>query len=180
MNYDEERFLKAAAAPHSAPQAVHQRSYMLWVDIHEQRDGWTLKNNVIGCQADICVERILRVQSRLENRPRPRLKTLSTTILDSMEGGKTTGRTDELRYLPAPGCLFWLLQFPGSSLPSLCCSESEDSFDIELNSENSVQLRLCFLFFQPLAFLIEIRLTAHRHLTVCKCKPCQQRKPHLL
>ena len=28
----------------------------------------------------------------------------------------------------------------------MCCSESEDSIDIELNSENSLQLRLCFLF----------------------------------
>ena len=41
------------------------------------------------------------------------------------------------------------------------------------------QLRLCFLF-QPLAFLIEIRCAAHCHLTVCKCKPCQQRKPPAL
>ena len=106
------------------------------------------------------------------------------SVLDSMEGGKTTGRTDELRYLPisssVPGCLFWLLRFPGSRLPSLCCSESEDSIDGGLNSENSVQLRLCFLFFQPLALLIEIRRTAHCHVTVCWCKPCQQRKPHLL
>ena len=31
-------------------------------------------------------------------------------------------------------------------LPSLCCPESEDSIDVELNSENSAQLRLCFLF----------------------------------
>ena len=44
-----------------------------------------------------------------------------------------------------PGCLFWLTRFTDSWLPSLCCAESEDSSDIELNSENSVQLRLCFL-----------------------------------
>ena len=65
-------------------------------------------------------------------------------------------------------------------LPSLCCSESEDSVEFELNSENSCQLHLCFLLFLSLAFLIEIRCTAHCHLTVCKCKPCQQRKPDLL
>ena len=43
---------KSAAAPQSRT--------CRWVDIHEQRDGWTLKNNVMGCQADICVERILQ------------------------------------------------------------------------------------------------------------------------
>ena len=35
-----------------------------------------------------------------------------------------------------------------SWFPSLCCAESEDSIDGEFNSENSLQLRLCFLF-QP-------------------------------
>ena len=53
--------------------------------------------------------------------------------------------------------MFWLLWFPDSWLPSLCCSEIEDSIDIELNSENSVQLRLCFLFFSH----------SHRESTYC-------------
>ena len=44
-------------------------------------------------------------------------------------------------------CSFSLLLLPDSWFPSLCCSESEDSIDIELNSESSVQLRLCCLFF---------------------------------
>ena len=30
--------------------------------------------------------------------------------------------------------------------PPVCCAESEDSIDGEFNPENSLQLRLCFLF----------------------------------
>ena len=33
-----------------------------------------------------------------------------------------------------------------SWFPSLCCAESEDYIDGEFNSDNSLQLRLCFLF----------------------------------
>ena len=49
--------------------------------------------------------------------------------------------------------------YPDSWLPSLCCSEPEDSSDIELNSENSVQLRLCF----PLS----AARTSHRDSKYC-------------
>ena len=104
----------------------------------------------MGCQQVFVWKAYAKVQSRLGNWHRPRLKTSSTTIIDSMKDGKIAGLTDELRYfafLHVPGCLFWLFRFLDSWLPSLCCSESEDSIDIELNSENSVQLRLCFFFF---------------------------------
>ena len=39
-----------------------------------------------------------------------------------------------------------------SWFPLLCCAESEDSIDGEFNSENSLQLRLCFLFQPSLVF----------------------------
>ena len=75
---------------------------------------------------------------------------------------------EDMSLLLVVGCLFWffpVLLFP--RLLSLCCSEFEDSIDIELNTDNSVQLRLCFsFFFQPLAFLIEIQCIAHCHLIV--------------
>ena len=58
-----------------------------------------------------------------------------------------------------PGCVFWLLRFPDSWRPSLCCAESEDSSDIELNSENSVQPRLCFL--------LSAARTSHRDSKYC-------------
>ena len=121
-------------------------------------------NNVMGCQQVFLRKAYAKVQSRLENRPRPRLKTLSTTIFDSMEGGKNTGRTDELRFLPFsfPLCLVVCSGSSGSLTPGFlrCCSESEDSIDIELNSENSVQLRLCFLFVSAIR-------TSHRDSTCC-------------
>ena len=74
-----------------------------------------------------------------------------------------SGRTDELRYLPNSSSgvrLFsWLLRSP--RFPSMCCTESEDS--IELNSENLFQLQPVFFFFLPHVFLIEIRCTAYCH-----------------
>ena len=76
---------------------------------------------------------------------------MSTTILDSKKGGKRSGRTDELLYLPisSSGVQLFFLAPPVPQvprLPSLCCSEVEDSVDFELNSENSFQLRLFFFF----------------------------------
>ena len=62
--------------------------------------------------------------------------------------------------LPSGARLFVLAPpVPRLQLPSLCCSESEDSIDGELNSENSVQLRLCFLF--------SATRTSHRESTYC-------------
>ena len=44
---------------HGKQQQLRNQEHVDWW-IHEQRDGWTLKNNVMGCLADICVERILQ------------------------------------------------------------------------------------------------------------------------
>ena len=102
---------------------MHYSQKALVVDFHEQRDGWTLKHNVMGCQADICVERILQ-------------STIATG-----QNRSTTGRTDEPGYLPfsSSGARLFVLALPvpqDPMIPSLCCSESEDSVDGELNSEN--------------------------------------------
>ena len=34
------------------------------MESQEQRDGWTLKNNVMGCQAEIREEKLLQKHSR--------------------------------------------------------------------------------------------------------------------
>ena len=166
--------------------AVHQKSFgnqQQQLRNQEHVDGWIFMNNSMGCQADICEERNSKVQSRLVNRPRPRLKTSSSTILDSMEGGNKTGRTDELRYLPISsfGARFFVLAPPVPRFQAsfVVLLGIRGSVHIEFNSEKSVQLRLCFLFFQPLALLIEIRCNSASH--TCSNRPhthaCKARPP---
>ena len=106
----------------------------------------------MGCQADMCVERIL--QSTVATGKSASTKTEDIEYHHPwLNRRRKDDRTDWWAEVSAnlfplvPGCLFWLLRLPGSRRPSLCCSESADSIDIELNSENSEQLRLCFLFF---------------------------------
>ena len=131
-------FKKAAATPQSAPHAVLQiqRSFGDQQQLRNREHGdgwifmsnvkgWTLKNNVMGCQAEICVERVIQSTVRTgQNRSRPRLKILSTTLTQCK---KTTGRTDELRYLP----------FSSSWCPFVCSGSSgspgsQDSFVVLL------------------------------------------------
>ena len=115
-----------------------------------------------------------KVQSQ---QPRPRPKILGTTSYTQCKVEWRQDRlmsTDTCLSLPLVSvCLSWLLRFTWF-LGSLRCvaPESQDSIDGEFNSENSLQLRLCFLF-QPsvFSFVIETRCTAHCHSTVCKCKP---------
>ena len=129
------------------------------MDTQEQRDGLS-SSNLCGKDAP--------KHSRDWAKPvSTKTEDIEYHLLDSMEGGKNTGRTDELRYLPlcSSGARLFVLAPPVPQHPrnpSLCCSESEDSIDGELNSENSLQLRLCFLF-QPPVFPIETRCTAHCH-----------------
>ena len=88
----------------------------------------------------------------------------------------------QLSFSTSSGARLFVLAPPVPLVPrllSLRCSLSEDSMDIELSSENSVQLRLCFLC-QPPVFSHRDSCTAHCHSAVCKCKPCRQRKSHLL
>ena len=68
-----------------------------------------------------------------------------------------------------------------SWFPSLCCAESEDSIDDEFNSENSLQLRLYYLFSLPCYFLIETRCTAHCHFNRVQVQtlPTEQAAPVL-
>ena len=111
------------------------------------------------------------------------LKKLSTTILDSMEGEKNTGKTDELRYLISfPLCPVVCSGSSGSlALGFLRCDAQNPRIQLTLKTTQRIQYSYaCVFFFQKLARLIEIRRTAHCHLTVCKCKPCQWRKSHLL
>ena len=97
-----------------------------------------------------------------------------------MKGGKNTGRTDELRYLPFsfPLCPVVCSGSSGSLTPGfLRCVAQNPRIQLTLNLIQRIQYSCaCVFFFQQLALLIEIRRTAHCHLTVCKCKPCQQRK----
>ena len=75
---------------------------------------------------------------------------------DPKRGGKRSGRTDELRYLPHTSRL-------SSWPPSLCCTESEDSSDS--NSENLYQEQLVFSF-HPMCFFFVIRCSTHCHQTL--------------
>ena len=78
-------------------------------------------------------------------------------------------------FLLLPVCVSWLpgfSWFPG--FPSLCCTESEDSRD--LNSETSYQQQPVFHF--PMCFSKRSDVLHTVTLTVCKYKPCQQSKPH--
>ena len=67
-------------------------------------------------------------RSYMNEMVRPRLKIMSTTtILDSKKGGKRSGRTDELRYLPisSSGAGLFVLAPPVHQVPRLlssCCS----------------------------------------------------------
>ena len=66
-----------------------------------------------------------------------------------------------------------------SWFPSLCCAESEDSIDEEFSSMNSLQQSLYYLLFAFRVIFSSGPDVLHTViLTVCKYKPCQQRKPH--
>ena len=151
--------------------------------ITEQCDRRTLKNNVMGCQQHLVLKVYAKVQPRLEYRPRLKLETLRTTTFDSMQGGKNSG-PDWWAEIPTflfplvPGCLFWL---PRSLTPGfLRCVAQNPRIQVTLNWFREFSTATPVFFLQKLALLIEIRSTAHCHLIVRKCKPCHQRKPHLL
>ena len=61
-----------------------------------------------------------------------------------------------------------------SWFPSLRCTESEDSSD--LDSENLYQQQPVFHF--PMCFSKRFDVLHTVNLTVCKYKACQQSKPH--
>ena len=64
----------------------------------KHHDGWIFMSNVMGCQAEICVGRILQsTVATGQKRSRPRTEDIEYNPLDSTQGGKTTGRTDEPR-----------------------------------------------------------------------------------
>ena len=102
-------FWKAAAAP--------QSRILRWVESQEQRHGWTLKNNVMGCKAEIREEKSLQsTVATGHNRPRPRPKILSTTSYTQCQVERRQDglmSSDTCLSLPVVSvCLSWLLPFP--------------------------------------------------------------------
>ena len=67
---------------------------------------------------------------------------------------------------PLPARKFSVTLLRSLRFPSMCCTESGDS--IELNSENLSRVS----HRDPMFCILS--------LAVCKCRPCQQCKPHLL
>ena len=81
--------------------------------------------------------------------------------------------------LPLRVCVLSWLPWPARPLlvsltSPLCCSESEDSSD--LNSRTCSSTSLCFLTCSFMSLSCPMYCTLS--LTVCKCTPCQQSKPH--
>ena len=81
--------------------------------------------------------------------------------------------------LPLRVCVLSWLPWPARPLlvsltSPLCCSESEDSSDLNsrIYSSNSLCFRTCS--FRSLSCPMYCTLS----LTVCECTPCQQSKPH--
>ena len=125
------------------------------MESQEQRDGRTLKNNVMGCQAELRDSKKL-LQSAVatgHNRPRPRPKILSTTSCTQCNvERRQDGLLSSDTCFSSFGVRLFVLVPPVhlvSRFPSLCCTESEDSIDGEFNSENSFVLSISafrFLF----------------------------------
>ena len=163
------RSLKAAGAPHSAPHAVHQREFGNQQQLRNQEhvDGWIHESFVAtGKLASTKTEDI-----------EYRHPWLNARWKDY--------RSDWWAELLAFLFLWCPIVCSGSScylaLGFLRCVAQNPRIQLTLNWIQRVQCSYaCVVFFQPLALLIEIRRSAHSHLTVCKCTPCQQRKSHLL
>ena len=144
-------FWKAAAAPQSAPHALHPRSFgnQQQIHSHEHYDGWTLKNNVMGCQAEIREEKLLQSTVAIGlNRPRPRPKILSTTSYTQCEVERRQDglmSSDTCPSLPLVSvCLSWILRFTWFPFPS---------FDGEFDSEKIHYSYACAFYFSlPFSF----------------------------
>ena len=96
-------------------------------------------------------------------------------IQDSKGGGKRSGRTGELQYLPhtSSGCPVVILDPPG---PLRCVAQNPRT---QLTSEFGEFIPATACVFSHV-FLLVIRCTEYCHPQCVSAKPCQQRKPHQL
>ena len=136
----------------------------------ESRSSSVIKNIVMGWRAKLSVERLRRWKLAKQK--------MSTTNLVSKIGGKRSGRTEELRYLPhTSSCcpVVFLVPLGSTRTTSMRCTESKDSSDLHLDNLCQQQpvliSSLCFFF-----SLCSMYCTLSS--TVCLCKLCQQSKPH--
>ena len=141
------------------PSSAYSTKRTFWKQQHcnqELRDGLTLKNIVMGWRANLRVERLFRRTVAIgQYQSRPGLKPVQKQReVESNQDGLMSYCT--CHTLPPAVLLSSWILWP----PSLRCTESEDSSD--LNSENLYQQQPVFLIFH--VFRLVIRCTAQCHL----------------
>ena len=140
-----------------------QRDGLTLKYIQEQCDGLTHKNNVMGCHLKRVRDWTFRASAKIED--------IEYFFPQSKKGGNQQARlmnsdTCPLSFVACSRVLspqFLLVSW----FPSLCCTESEDSSD--LNSENLYQQQPVFHF--PMCFSKRSDVLHTVNLTVCKYKP---------